>query len=149
MLECPLSSALINSCSRHLHRQPAGRQRLLLGHGLRGHRPQQTRGETENSERASFKHKTQSRSCSDAIFPGCWRGGAARRAAARRRGLARVAGRVLAHHVDIILSSECSVDNDDVPVQVSDVCPLPPVQEETQHPRSSSVATTRQHPRDH
>ena len=60
-----------------------------------------------------------------------------------------MAGRVLAHHVDIILSSECSVDNDDVPVQVSDVCPLPPVQEETQHPRSSPVATTRQHTRDH
>ena len=37
-------------CSRHLHRQPARRQRLLLGHRLRGHRHQQIRGETENSE---------------------------------------------------------------------------------------------------
>ena len=51
-----------------------------------------------------------------------------------------MAGRVLAHHVDIICI--LPTDNDDVPVQVSDVCPLPPVQEETQHARSSPVAST-------
>ena len=150
--ECPLSSALINSCSRHLHRQPAGRQRLLLGHGLRGHRPQQTRGETENSERASFKqlntkHKAELQ-WDDISRLLARRGGAASSCTATRaftRGWA-CPGSSCRYHT---LSSECSVDNDDVPVQVSDVCPLPPVQEETQHPRSSSVATTRQHPRDH
>ena len=59
-------------------------------------------GGKQKTVRASFKHETQSRSCSDAIFPGSRRGGAARRAAAGGRGPARVAGRVLAHHVDII-----------------------------------------------